>query len=98
MPIEVLTDPVASSRLAGLRYVTDARPGIARKRRGKGFRYVAADGSAIKDEARRHGRTFGSARSPTATCKPPGATLADASRAATIRAGARCATKTSTSA
>jgi DNA topoisomerase-1 len=51
MQIEVVTDPVASSRLAGLRYVTDARPGIARTRRGKGFRYVAADGAVVRDQA-----------------------------------------------
>jgi DNA topoisomerase-1 len=31
--------------------VSDARPGIARKRSGKGFSYVGPDGHAIKDEA-----------------------------------------------
>lgn len=30
-------------------YVTDARPGITRLKAGKGFRYVDADGCAIKD-------------------------------------------------
>jgi len=42
-------DPVESSRQAGLRYVTDAQPGIARKHRGKYFRYFNPDGSPVKD-------------------------------------------------
>ncbi len=42
-------DPVASARLAGLRYVTDTTPGIRRKRAGKGFSYRAPDGSLIHD-------------------------------------------------
>jgi DNA topoisomerase-1 len=41
---------VQSAKEAGLRYVTDARPGIARKRAGKGFRYVDADGKAVRDK------------------------------------------------
>ena len=32
---------------AGLRYVSDARPGIRRKKAGKGFAYVRADGSKL---------------------------------------------------
>jgi DNA topoisomerase I len=36
---------------AGLRYVSDARPGIRRVRRGKGFRYLGPDGSALRDPA-----------------------------------------------
>ena len=34
---------------AGLRWSTDARPGIARRRAGTGFSYRAADGSTIRD-------------------------------------------------
>ncbi|HEX6738652.1 MAG TPA: DNA topoisomerase IB [Vicinamibacteria bacterium] len=34
---------------AGLRYVSDAKPGIRRLRRGRGFRYVGADGAAVRD-------------------------------------------------
>jgi DNA topoisomerase-1 len=49
--LEIVTDPVESSRQAGLRYVTDARPGYTRKKRGKGFRYLDSDGKPIKDEA-----------------------------------------------
>jgi len=42
---------VESAEAAGLRYVTDAAPGIRRQRRGRGFTYIAADGSVIKDKA-----------------------------------------------
>ena len=47
--IEIVTDPAESARAAGLRYVTDATPGIRRKRQGKGFRYVAPDGKPMHD-------------------------------------------------
>jgi DNA topoisomerase I len=40
---------IDSARAAGLRYVTDAMPGITRKRRGKGFAYVAPDGSTVRE-------------------------------------------------
>ncbi|HET7458542.1 MAG TPA: hypothetical protein VFJ74_12905 [Gemmatimonadaceae bacterium] len=42
---------VESARAAGLRYVTDAMPGIVRKRHGKGFTYVDADGRVVRDRA-----------------------------------------------
>jgi DNA topoisomerase I len=43
------TDPVASARAAGLRYVTDSAPGIRREpTRGGGFRYVGVDGKVIR--------------------------------------------------
>jgi DNA topoisomerase-1 len=42
-------DPIESAALAGLRYVSDAGPGIRRRRAGAGFRYVAPDGSAVRD-------------------------------------------------
>ncbi|WP_343731357.1 DNA topoisomerase IB [Duganella sp.] len=41
--------PVAA-RLAGLRYVHDDQPGIARQLRGKQFRYLDADGKAVTDQ------------------------------------------------
>lgn len=44
-------DPVQSAERAGLRYVTDQKPGITRKRRGKSFVYVAPSGTAVRDEA-----------------------------------------------
>ncbi|HKO34254.1 MAG TPA: DNA topoisomerase IB [Candidatus Limnocylindria bacterium] len=40
-------DPVESAEEAGLRYVTDASPGIRRRRAGRGFSYIAADGKRI---------------------------------------------------
>lgn len=45
----VTPDPVQSAKDAGLRYVTDTRPGIRRIRAGKGFRYQNADGSPVRD-------------------------------------------------
>lgn len=36
---------------ASLRYVTDAKPGIRRKRAGSGFRYETPDGKVVRDEA-----------------------------------------------
>lgn len=47
--VALVTDPVESAREAGLRYTTDAIPGIGRKRAGKGFRYVGPDGKNIRD-------------------------------------------------
>lgn len=47
---DVVLDPVESSRQAHLRYVSDARPGISRKRRGKSFRYSFPDGKRVADE------------------------------------------------
>ena len=43
--------PPASAAAAGLRYVTDSEHGLARVRRGRGFVYRAADGTAVRDAA-----------------------------------------------
>lgn len=40
-----------AAKAAHLRYVSDDKPGIARVRTRKGFRYVAPDGSRVTDEA-----------------------------------------------
>ena len=42
-------DPIASARNAGLRYTTDARPGICRRRNRKRFTYIDTDGRVIRD-------------------------------------------------
>jgi DNA topoisomerase I len=42
-------DPAASARAAGLHYVSDLSPGLRRKRAGKGFAYLTADGSPVRD-------------------------------------------------
>jgi DNA topoisomerase-1 len=47
--VEIVTDPEQSARAAGLRYVYDSRPGIRRRRYGKGFRYVGVDGEMVRD-------------------------------------------------
>ena len=42
-----------AARAAGLRYVTDAKPGIRRVRRGKGFSYVGPDGKPVSPAERK---------------------------------------------
>jgi DNA topoisomerase-1 len=44
------TDPKESAEAAGLRYVSDSKPGIRREGEGKNFRYVSADGKEITDD------------------------------------------------
>ena len=46
-----------SARAAGLCYVSDSAPGIGRRRRGNGFRYVHPDGRPVRDR-----RTLGRIR------------------------------------
>jgi len=45
-------DNVATAEAAGLRYVSDDRPGITRRRAGRGFSYRAPDGTAIREAER----------------------------------------------
>ncbi len=47
--LDIVTDPVKSAKLAGLRYVCDDTPGIERKQTGKGFSYIGVDGKPIRD-------------------------------------------------
>ena len=42
---------VGAAKAAGLRYVTDSTPGIRRRRHGRGFSYVDADGRVIREPA-----------------------------------------------
>ena len=42
--------PESSARAAGLRYVSDREPGFARRRRGRGFQYIDADGGPLSSE------------------------------------------------
>ena len=46
---QAIVDPKDAAESAGLRYVSDARPGIRRKKAGKGFTYTRADGSKLSD-------------------------------------------------
>ena len=43
------SDGPEAAKAAGLRYTTDAIPGIRRVKRGKHFTFVAADGAPIAD-------------------------------------------------
>jgi DNA topoisomerase I len=42
-------DPVAAARAAGLRHVNPNRPGITRRRAGKGFVYLDPSGATVRD-------------------------------------------------
>lgn len=44
-----VVDPIESPKVAGLRYVFDTKPGIRRKRSGKGFSYLDPDGKPVRD-------------------------------------------------
>jgi DNA topoisomerase-1 len=45
--IQTKVDPKDAAETAGLRYVSDAQPGILRKRLGRGFSYTRANGSKL---------------------------------------------------
>src|SRR5918992_3049981 len=45
------SDPVASAKEAGLRYVSDARPGIRREMGPLGFKYIGPNGRVIRNKA-----------------------------------------------
>ena len=47
--VEIITDPVESAKAAGLRYTPDSKPGIQRRPWRKAFRYIAVDGSPLRD-------------------------------------------------
>jgi len=47
--MSIADEHVEAAQAAGLRYVTDASPGIRRRRRGRGFAYVRPDGEPVRD-------------------------------------------------
>ena len=47
--LAVITDPAHAAREAGLRYVTDGKPGITRKKWRNSFRYATANGAILRD-------------------------------------------------
>jgi DNA topoisomerase I len=47
---EPTLDPVESAEEAGLRYVSDASPGVRRRRAGRGFSYIGPDGKRITNK------------------------------------------------
>src|SRR5256886_429884 len=50
--IEVAPEPADVAEDAGLRYVSDERPGYTRKAEGDDFEYFDTDGNRIRDETR----------------------------------------------
>jgi DNA topoisomerase I len=51
LKVEIIPSPAESAKAAVLRYVTDAKPGIRRRRIGKGFSYRDPDGAPVRDPA-----------------------------------------------
>jgi DNA topoisomerase-1 len=49
--VDVVDDAREAARSAGLRYVSDQRAGILRRRAGRGFVYTDADGARVRDTA-----------------------------------------------
>src|SRR5947207_5979799 len=47
---ETESEGLATARQAGLRYTSDDEPGLGRKRKGRGFAYVARNGKPLRDE------------------------------------------------
>ncbi|HKO14636.1 MAG TPA: hypothetical protein VJU87_00255 [Gemmatimonadaceae bacterium] len=45
----IFEEHITAAHAAGLRYVTDAMPGIRRQRRGRGFTYTGPDGQVVRD-------------------------------------------------
>ena len=50
--LKVVTDPVEAAEEAGLRYVSDDRPGYTRRSKGDGFEYLDLERKLIRDEQR----------------------------------------------
>jgi DNA topoisomerase-1 len=48
-PVELTANPKQAAKEAGLRYVTDKQPGLARKRNGRSFRYLDVHGKPLRD-------------------------------------------------
>src|SRR3982750_3624405 len=47
--VEPTPDALEAAKAAGLRYVSDASPGISRRRKGAGFVYLDAKGKLVRD-------------------------------------------------
>jgi DNA topoisomerase-1 len=47
--VQTIVDPKDAAESVGLRYVSDARPGIGRRKSGIGFTYTRADGSRLTE-------------------------------------------------
>ncbi len=48
--LEPATDPAASAKAAGLRYISDRRPGLRRVKTHTGFRYTTAEGVPVREK------------------------------------------------
>src|SRR3954453_812013 len=48
--VHTIVDPKEAAACAGLRHVSDARPGIRRRKSGEGFTYTRPDGSRVTED------------------------------------------------
>lgn len=48
------TEPAAAAEAASLRHMSDDRPGITRRRSGRGFTYTGPDGAAVREKGTLH--------------------------------------------
>src|SRR6185437_865982 len=48
--VQTIVDPKDAAEFAGLRYVSDVRAGVKRKKAGAGFTYIRADGSRLTEQ------------------------------------------------
>src|SRR5205085_5339921 len=48
----LVAESIEAAEEAGLRYISDDRPGYTRKKKGDDFEYVDTDGKPIRDEQR----------------------------------------------
>ncbi len=53
MSKQTVDEHIESARAAGLRYVSDAMPGVRREQASRGFSYIDANGELIRDRAAR---------------------------------------------
>ena len=101
----VAADSAEAAEEAGLQYVNDDRPGYSRRAKGKDFEYLDTEGKTIRDEQRllRIKRLaippawtdVWICPSPNGHIQATGGMRAAGSSTAITSAGAKCATKTS---
>ena len=48
--LDQIAESKEAAKAAGLRYITDRRPGLHRVKTGSGFRYVDTDGKPVRDK------------------------------------------------
>lgn len=50
--LKITTDPIDAAEEAGLRYISEDKPGYTRRKKGENFEYLDTEGKTIRDEQR----------------------------------------------